>query len=424
MSEIITPRLPSGFNELLPDDQRVFDVLIEKITREYESFGYSHLETTALELTEILQAKGGDSTDKEMYSFTKGTTDLSLHYDLTVPLARFIAEHESQLTFPFKRYQIQKVWRAEKPQKGRYREFYQCDIDVIGKPTVGMDAEVVAVTINALNSAGVFPVVVHIAHRKVLQEMILGIGVTQDFSAIIKCVDKLEKIGVAGVEKMLSEISLNSDQIRRVIEFASHKGTGTEVIAALADYKISPPVLDELCEISDLLSSYGVLDQVVFDMSITRGLEYYTGFVFETNIVGHEDVGSIASGGRYDNLCGYYSKSAYAGTGFSIGLSRLFSVCSDQIKSKLLPESSLVVVVALADTFYQEALKVAQTLREKGMVVEVLHDIKSMRDQLSYANAKGASRVVIIGEDEVAVNKVTLKDMKTGAQEMVEVINV
>jgi len=421
MSNLISPRLPGGFYELLPQDQKVFDVMVSKISQVYSSFGYEHIETSALELTEVIAAKGGEGADKEMYSFTKGTTDLSLHYDLTVPLARYVSQNETQLTFPFKRYQIQKVWRAEKPQKGRYREFYQCDIDVIGKPSVRMDAEVVAVTIKALNSIGLSPVTVRIANRKILQEVLAGIGVTENFSHIVRCIDKLEKVGSKVVSEMLAAQNLTSRQVESILAFATIQGTYAQVVSQLSDYTISEETMNELQKLSLYLTEYGISDQITFDFSIARGLDYYTGFVFETKVVGMEDVGSIASGGRYDDLCGNYSKSSYAGVGFSIGLSRLFSAVSQHFSQAILSGDLRMIVIPLKDEYYQHALGVADNLREKVASVEVLYEAKSMRDQLSYANAKEATHVIIIGDDEVQQNKVTVKDMKTGEQKMLSV---
>jgi len=416
---MITPKRPAGFHELLPKEQMVLDAMIQKIKGAYEHYGYAPLETPALELAEVLLAKEGGETAKQVYRFKKGDNDLALRFDLTVPLARYVAEHYHELAFPFRRYQIQEVWRAEKPQAGRFRQFYQCDIDTLGSASPAADADILLAARAALNGLKL-ETEFKISHRGLLTGWLAQKKLDKKTTAVLRAIDKLEKLGERAVADELKKAGLKQSVAKEIFNLVRIKGAPETVLKKLRSLKITKPVfikaIEDLNLIAQLLTAGGFKNsEFSFDLSIARGLDYYTGMVFETYLAKNKSVGSICSGGRYDNLVGHYRKDALAGVGASIGLSRLFSALRNKLESG--PSNpAQVLIVSLSAEVANYSLKVAETLRHSGLNILVYPGVERAGKQFSYADKLGIPMAIVCGENEMKKKTVTIKNMKSGKQ--------
>jgi histidyl-tRNA synthetase len=426
---MIQPKTLPGFMELLPEDQILFNNMYDTIRSVYEKFGFLPLDTPTIEYSEILLAKAGGETEKQIYRFNKGDNDLSLRFDLTVPLARYVAEHYPYLTFPFKRYQMSKVFRGERPQKGRYREFYQCDIDIIGNNSLDLiyDAEIPAVIYEIFRKLDFGKFIIRINNRKVLNGFFKSLDLSENATDILRIIDKIDKIGSENVKAELLEIVNDEAKIDKVMNFISIKGTNKEIIESLRVLGISDEVfnegIDELEYVVNNLKLYGVDEEYyTIDLTIARGLDYYTGTVYETNLRDYPKLGSICSGGRYDNLTEYYTKEHLPGIGISIGLTRLFSQLKEEgiISSK---QKSLInaLIIPMDNTYLKNAFDIASKLRDENIKIDICYDNRNMKHKMKYANKIGVPYIIIIGEDEVKQDKYVLKNMEDGNQELLSV---
>lgn len=432
MKEKVEPRTLPGFMELLPQDQITFNKMLDTIRSVYEEFGFLPLDTPTIELSEVLLAKAGGETEKQIYRFFKGDTDLSLRFDLTVPLARYVAGHYNDLVFPFKRYQISKVFRGERPQKGRFREFYQCDIDIIGNGTLDLiyDAEIPSVIYYVFRKLNLGKFTIRMNNRKILNGFFESLGLLSNASDILRVIDKIDKIGREAVQEELASLELNDNQIRKILSFLTITGTNTDKIAALKGLDIDSETfrvgLEELETVLESLRSFQV-DENYFqiDLTIARGLDYYTGTVYETILDEYPKLGSICSGGRYENLADYYTEEHLPGVGISIGLTRLFS----QLKEiGLVGENkntiSQVLIVPMDKSNISYVLETASKLRNSGIKTDVYYQDKGMKQKMKYADRLEIPYVLVIGENEVKESKVAFKDMISGDQELITVEEV
>ncbi len=420
----ITSVLP-GFLELLPADQLVFDYLKGVIEESYRRFGFLPLDTPAIERAEVLLAKAGGETEKQIYRFNKGENDLALRFDLTVPLARYVSEHLNDLDFPFRRYQIAKVYRGERPQKGRYREFYQCDIDVIGRNhlSLAVDAELLALIYDIFSRLGLPSFQIRINNRQLFSGLLESLSLNSLSSDVLRVVDKIDKVGREETEKSLADLGINGKSLSLLLDFISQRGPAAVVFPFLESLKIENELfargLNELKSLVSYLSDFSVpLENYVLDMSIARGLDYYTGTVCETFLLDYPQFGSICSGGRYNDLAGDFAGEALPGVGVSIGLTRLFTQLKD---NGLLPEISRSNIEVLFLPFDEAALPAAifacQSIRKAGLAAEAYLEEVKFKNKLNYANKRGVKWVVIIGENEIKGSFYTLKDMESGEQQ-------
>ncbi len=424
----VQPRILPGFMELLPEDQIAFNKMRDTIREVYESFGFLPQDTPVIELSDVLLAKAGGETEKQIYRFMKGDNDLSLRFDLTVPLARYVAQHFGELTFPFKRYQINKVYRGERPQKGRFREFYQADIDCIGVDELDLiyDAEMPAVIYNVFKKLDFGAFTIRINNRKVLNGFFSELGYSESIADILRIIDKIEKIGADSVKEELAELGVSASAAEKILSFIGITGSNDEKIAALKACGVENELflegVDELEKVIGFMRDFGVEENYfAIDLSIARGLDYYTGTVYETMLNDHPSMGSVCSGGRYDNLTEYYTNKKLPGIGISIGLTRLFYQLKEEglIKSG---EASLakVLIVPMNPAHMSSALNAARLVREAGKYCEVYYQDKGMKPKMKYANKLGIPYVAIIGDDEAASGSVMLKNMESGEQELVK----
>ena len=423
----VQPRIMPGFMELLPEDQIAFNRMFDTIRRVYERYGFLPLDTATIELSEVLLAKAGGETEKQIYRFQKGDTDMALRFDLTVPLARYVAQHAGELAFPFKRYQMSKVFRGERPQKGRFREFYQCDIDVIGVDSLDIvyDAEMPAVIYNVFKELAFGAFTIRMNNRKVLNGFFSALGYADKIGDILRTIDKLEKIGREAVEKELGEFGVAEADIAKILSFLAIRGENDAVIEALraqdVDNELYRAGVEELATVVAYLRRFGVEERAfIIDLTIARGLDYYTGTVFETMLNDYPSMGSICSGGRYDSLAGYYTDQKLPGIGISIGLTRLFY----QLKENgLVPPSQAslarCLVIPMGEAQMDAALAAATTIRGAGIPADVYYQSKGMKQKMKYAAKIGVPYAAIIGEDEANAGTVMLKDMNTGEQRAV-----
>ena len=417
----IKPRTLSGFMELLPDRQAQFDRMVEILRRTYSLYGFTGLDTPLIEASEVLLAKGGGETEKQIYRFTKGDTDLSLRFDLTVPLAKYVALHAGELSFPFRRFQIGKVYRGERAQRGRFREFYQADIDVIGdgKLDIVNEAEIPAIIYKAFTTLGLRRFQIRVNNRKVLNGLFALLGLEEHAGDVMRTIDKLEKIGPEKVLNILTEeFAVPAETGRQLLDLLSTEAP----MEALAAYKGKHELLDqgisELETVVGCLSAFGVpADHFKVDLTIARGLDYYTGTVYETAMLDHPEIGSICSGGRYDNLAEYYTNKQLPGVGISIGLTRLFYVLEEQkyLNEELLTAPADVLVLPMTENL-SSAISLATVLREAGIRTQLYTENKKFKQKIGYADKLGIPYVIFLGEDEIAQNKAAVKDMTTGEQ--------
>ncbi len=425
--EIIKPRTLSGFMELLPDKQIRFEKMVQILRDTYASYGFAPLDTPAIEDAQILLAKGGGETEKQIYRFTKGDSDLALRFDLTVPLAKYVALHYNELAFPFRRYQISKVYRGERAQRGRFREFYQADIDIIGdgKLDILNEAEIPAIIYKVFKGFGLSRFQIRVNNRKILSGFYDMLGLADKSGDIMRTVDKLDKIGPEKVKAILLEdCGLTEDQAGQILAFIAIRGTNAQVLAALEGYTGRNPLFDtglgELKAVTANLAAFGVPEaNFAADLTIARGLDYYTGTVYETTLLDHPEIGSVCSGGRYDNLAGYYIDKPLPGVGISIGLTRLFYVLDEQgLLNPQLPSAPADALVLPMTADMAPAIALAETLRSSGLRVQLYGEQKKFKQKMAYANKLAVPFAVLLGEDEIAQGLCSVKNMSTGQQEL------
>ncbi|MEP6908355.1 MAG: histidine--tRNA ligase [Pseudoxanthomonas sp.] len=430
---MIKPRTPPGVMELLPRDQIAFQRMLDTIRRNYERFGFLPVETPVFELSEVLLTKSGGETERQVY-FAQSTgalekasecvPELALRFDLTVPLARYVAEHEHELAFPFRRYQIQRVYRGERAQRGRFREFYQCDIDVVGKDALSIrfDAEILGVIHAVFSEMGIGDFTVQLNNRKLMRGFFEGLGVADGNQQmdVLREVDKLDKRGADYVRDTLTGegFGLAADTVRKILDFVAVRSTShDDAIAQLDALGQGSDTFNEgiaeLREVLALVHALGVPESdYCLNLSIARGLDYYTGTVYETQLDGYPQIGSICSGGRYEDLASHYTKSKLPGVGISIGLTRLFWQLREAGLVAGVDESSVQAMVALMeDNQLTESLDIARRLRVGGINTEVQMEPKKLGKQFQYASRAGIRFVVLAGEDELARGVVTVKDL-------------
>jgi len=419
---ITTPRTPSGFNEYLPADQIEFNRLLDIVRGTYEKYGFAPLDTPILELSEVLLAKGGGETEQQIYRFERGRNDLSMRFDLTVPLARYVAQHQGELTFPFRRYQIGKVYRAERAQAGRFREFYQCDIDTIGSNSPIIDAEFPAIINEIFQAFNFGEFTIRINNRRILTGFFAGLGLADVSSAVLRAIDKMEKISHDDFVQELRTAGCNDEQTAKVLEFVALTGNNDEILAALSNLSIQDATFmqgyEELSGLVEALRSMKVPEsRFQIDLHIARGLDYYTGTVYETKLDDYPELGSVCSGGRYDDLASYYTKTELPGVGISIGLTRLYYKLREAgIVNPTAQSLANVMVVPFDTAQVAYALEVAAALRQ-SMPVITYTESSNLGKKLKYADKMGIRYVVLIGEDEMDQRIVTLKDLSIGDNE-------
>ena len=433
---MIKPRTPPGVMELLPRDQVAFQRMLDAIRGTFEAYGFLPVETPVFELTDVLLTKSGGETERQVYFVQstgalekggEGLPELALRFDLTVPLARYVAEHEHDLAFPFRRYQMQRVYRGERAQRGRFREFYQCDIDVIGKDTLStrFDAEIPAVINAAFDKLAIGEFTIQFNHRKLLRGYFEGQGIEGERQMLVlRELDKLDKRGEAAVAATLAGegFDLASDVVERLMAFSRVRSTGhDDAMAKLDALGAGTPLFeegrDELRQVLQQLKALGVPEsRYALNLSIARGLDYYTGIVYETVLDAHPGIGSICSGGRYDNLASHYSKSKLPGVGISIGLTRLFYQLQEAGIVASADSSVDVLVALMDDAMLADALALSQQLRAAGFNVETQLEPRKLAKQLQYADRAGIRFAVIRGEDEAARGVVAVKDLRRGEQ--------
>ena len=428
--EKIRPHTLSGFMELLPGPQTQLEAMMEILRRTYSLYGFTPLDTPAIEAADVLLAKGGGETEKQIYRFQKGDSDLALRFDLTVPLAKYVALHYGELSFPFRRYQIGKVYRGERAQRGRFREFYQADIDVIGdgKLDISNEAEIPSIIYKTFSQMGLRRFQIRVNNRKILNGFYAMLGLSEQSGDIMRTVDKLDKIGAEKVRTLLvEECGLVEERADEILRFIAIRGTNAEVLTALEGYRGRNEVfdlgLDELTAVVKYLGAFGVPEEnFAVDLTIARGLDYYTGTVYETTLLDHPEIGSVCSGGRYDNLAEYYTDRALPGVGISIGLTRLFYVLGEQ--GMLNPARNTapadVLVLPMTDDLTQ-AVRTATLLRDAGIRTQLYCEQKKFKAKIQYADKLSIPYVLFLGEDEIASGTASVKCLATGEQTSVSV---
>ncbi len=421
----VSPRTLSGFMELLPEQQMKMERMMEILRQSYSVYGFTPLDTPVIESAEVLLAKGGGETEKQIYRFMKGESDLALRFDLTVPLAKYVAGLYGELTFPFRRYQIGKVYRGERAQRGRFREFYQADIDVIGdgKLDIINEAEIPAIIYNTFSKLGITKFKIKVNNRKILNGFYAMNGMSERAGDIMRTVDKLDKIGAEKVRQLLiDDVKMLPCKAENVLDFMAICGSNDEVIAALERYRGMDATfdqgLDELKTVTGYLAAFGVpAENFAVDLTIARGLDYYTGTVYETEMTEHPEIGSVCSGGRYDNLAEYYTDKQLPGVGISIGLTRLFYVLNEQglLSDEIVtaPCDALVIPMTEDAGF---AISAATALRAGGVRTQLYGEKKKFKAKMSYADKLKVPFVVLVGEDEINEGVLSVKNMQTGEQ--------
>ena len=422
---IIKPRTLSGFMELLPAKQAQMERMMDILRKTYASYGFAALDTPVIEDAQILLAKGGGETEKQIYRFQKGDSDLALRFDLTVPLAKYVALHCNELAFPFRRYQISKVYRGERAQRGRFREFYQADIDIIGdgKLDILNEAEIPAIIYKVFKGFGLERFQIRVNNRKILNGFYAMMELSEKSGDIMRTVDKLDKIGAEKVKVILmDDCGLTDAQADEILKFIAITGTNAEVIAALDGYAGRNEIFDlglsELKAVTANLAAFGVPEaNFAVDLTIARGLDYYTGTVYETTLLDHPEIGSVCSGGRYDNLAGYYIEKALPGVGISIGLTRLFYVLDEQgLLNPELPSAPADALVLPMTSDPAAAIALAEELRSAGLRVQLYGEQKKFKQKMAYADKLGVPYAVLLGEDEINEGVCSVKNMHTGEQ--------
>jgi histidyl-tRNA synthetase len=428
----VQPKTLSGFMELLPNEQVLFNQMVDKIRGSYEKFGFLPIDTPVIEASEVLLAKAGGETEKQLYTFTKGDSNLTLRFDLTVPLAKYVAQYYNQITFPFRRYQIGKVYRGERAQRGRFREFYQCDIDIIGDGELNIinDAEIPAIMYETFKSLGLENFSIHINNRKILNGLFEAANVKEKSVDIMRTIDKIEKIGKDTVVAIFKDdYNMEQESINTIVSFIEIAGTTDEKIDKLEKLEINNELytkgVEELKEVVKHIRLFNVPDEAFeIDLSIARGLDYYTGTVYETFLNDYKSIGSICSGGRYNDLAGYYTDRELPGVGMSIGLTRLFFILNDigLIKTDKKSISDVLVVSMVEDL--SKSIEVANNLRNAGINTEIYFDNKKIKAKFKYADKLNIPYVIVIGEDEIKSGMYTIKNMLEGTQEQMSIEDI
>ena len=421
----VSPRTLSGFMELAPREQMKMERMLGILRESYALYGFTPLDTPVIESAEVLLAKGGGETEKQIYRFQKGDSDLALRFDLTVPLAKYVAAHYGELSFPFRRYQIGKVYRGERAQRGRFREFYQADIDVIGdgKLDILNEAEIPAIIYSTFTKLGLTKFRIRVNNRKLLNGFYRMNGMQEKAGEIMRTVDKLDKIGAEKVKTLLiDEVKMLPCKAENVLDFMAIRGTNAEVLEALERYRGMDEVfdegLDELKTVTGYLGDFGVPEEnFAVDLTIARGLDYYTGTVYETEMTEHPEIGSVCSGGRYDNLAEYYTDRQLPGVGISIGLTRLFYVLGEQgmLSDEIVTAPCDALVLPMTEEL-GFAVAAATALRRAGLRTQLYGEKKKFKAKMSYADRIGVPFVVFIGEDEMREGLLSVKDMQSGEQ--------
>ena len=426
MSNRVEPRTLAGFMELLPNEQILFNQMKETIEKTYQRYGFLPLDTPIIELSEVLLAKAGGETEKQIYRFEKGDTDLSLRFDLTVPLAKYVAKNYGNLSFPFRRYQIGKVYRGERAQKGRYREFYQCDIDIIGDGELDIinDAELPSVIYTLFKELGFDDFTIKINNRKLLNGLFESLSQNIESIEILRIIDKIEKIGKDAVISELEKLGLNNEDINKIIKFIEIDGTTDEKLEKIENLKIENETykngLNEIKEVIKYVRIFGIPEQNFrLDLTIARGLDYYTGTVYETFLNNYRELGSVCSGGRYENLAEYYTDKKLPGVGISIGLTRLFYKLNELniIKAEKKSVSEILIVPMMENL--QKPIEIANTLRSAGINTEIYLNNKKLKAKMKYADKLQIPYVMVIGEDEISSNIFKIKNMETGEEKTI-----
>ena len=420
----MTARTLQGFMELLPEEQIVMEKMKSVIAHTYELFGFAPLDTPVLELAEVLLSKSGGDTEKQIYEFKKGDTDLAMRFDLTVPLAKYVALYHNNLTFPFKRYQIGKVYRGERPQKGRFREFYQCDIDIIDRDELNIvyDAEVLAVIYTIFKKLELPAFKIYINNRKLLSGFLESLEIADKTTDVLRLVDKIKKIPEAAFLGELGDMGLPEDKNRALLNFIKINGLNNEIIAKLESFEIENENyvtgLDELKTVIAQAQNLGIdSGNIQIDLSITRGLDYYTGTVYETFFDDYPQFGSVCSGGRYDNLSSVFMDKKFPGVGISIGLTRLYDQLRDNGLLKIAGPTPNKVLVVMQDAAYADkAIKLVGMLRSNDIPADIMLRQCKFKKKMEYANKIKVPYLVIIGEEEVVSGLYTVKNMETGEQ--------
>ena len=423
----VQPRTLSGFMELLPEDQKKMQRLMGTLRESYSLYGFTPLDTPVLEAADVLLAKGGGETEKQIYRFQKGDTDLAMRFDLTVPLAKYVALHYNELTFPFRRYQIGKVFRGERAQRGRFREFYQADIDVIGDGRLDImnEAEIPAVIYRTFSALGLSRFCIRVNNRKVLNGFFALLGLSAQAGDALRTIDKLDKLGPDKVRAILTdELSVPAKTADELLAFISCPGDSAAKLAFLKTYTGRNAVFDagydELATVVRYVAGFGVpAENFAVDLTIARGLDYYTGTVYETVLLDHPEVGSVCSGGRYDNLAEYYTDRALPGVGISIGVTRLFYLLQEQklLSEELLTAPADAVVIPMGPELLPFAVETATVLRGAGVRTQVYFEDRKFKQKIGFADKARIPFALLIGEDEQRERVVSVKDMATGAQE-------
>lgn len=425
------PRTLAGFMELMPNEQILFEQIKQKIEKTYQKFGFLPLDTPILELSEVLLAKAGGETEKQIYRFEKGDTDISMRFDLTVPLAKYVAKNYGNLSFPFRRYQIGKVYRGERTQKGRFREFYQCDIDIIGDGELSIinDAELPSVIYNIFKELGFDDFTIRINNRKILNGLFESLNQKENATEILRIIDKIEKIGKEAVIEELEKINVPNESINKIIDFIEIEGTTDEKLQKLNELNIKNEEfekgLDELTQVVKYVRIFGIPEaNFKVDLTIARGLDYYTGTVYETFLNQYRELGSVCSGGRYENLAEYYTDKQLPGVGISIGLTRLFYKLNELqlIKAEKKSIAEVLVVPMVQDLTVP--IQIATDLRKKGISTEVYLNDKKLKAKMKYADKLEIPYVIVVGEDEIKSGIVKIKNMKTGEEKETLIQNI
>jgi len=423
--EKVKPRTLTGFMELLPAEQIEFEKILSVLRSSYEKYGFYPIDTPVLESAEVLFAKAGGETEKQVYRFKKGDTDLAMRFDLTVPLAKYVALNYNELNFPFKRYQIGKVYRGERAQKGRYREFYQADIDIIGDEELSIlhDAEIPAIIADILNNLGIHNFKIRMNNRKLLGGFFEINQLADKVEDILRVIDKLEKIGTQKVVAELGELGVDEATAQIILDFVGIEGTTAEKLTAAEQFAGKSELFDKgLEELKTLVESVAAMgmseENYMLDFSIARGLDYYTGTVYETTITDHPEFGSVCSGGRYDNLAEFYTDRKLPGVGISIGVTRLFTVLKETGFFNFDNTSPIQALIVPMTDNINYCIKAMSALRSSGVKVQTYYEDKKFKKKMNYANKINVPYVIIIGDDEIAKDMVALKNFETGEQKV------
>ena len=424
METFIQPKILKGFRDFLPQDEILRSDLIEKLTKTFRSYGFVPIDTPVLEYTEILLRKSNGETEKQMFRFEdNGGRDVAMRFDLTVPFARFTAQHKEELYFPFKRYHISKVWRGEKPQAGRYREFVQCDFDTVGSDSAVSDFETLSLMKAALSAIGVDEIKIHVNHRGIFNRFLKKLGLSEKSEDILRAVDKIAKIGEEKVSAELEEITGSADSSAKIIEYIKPLSSFEETLSHIEELAGGEDEDSKRMKtIFSMMKAAGIEETYMLDPAITRGLDYYTGIVYETFLEKLPSIGSVCSGGRYDNLAGLYMKEKLPGVGSSIGLDRLIAGLSElgltNAKGSYL-DAEIFNTDEKQNVQYQE---VAAKLRKKGISVEVFPDTVKINKQYSVTDKKQIPWGIMLSSNSETENTITLKNLKT--REIFEAISI